>query len=116
MKETPVTVVSTTNRAGSLSAQVAVHYATLLQQKGHASQVLSLSELPADFTATALYEYQGQHAGFNRFRTMMEVSQKYVFIVPEYNGSFPGVFKAFIDGLQFPDTFKGKKCALVGLS
>ncbi|MEL6607264.1 MAG: NAD(P)H-dependent oxidoreductase, partial [Bacteroidota bacterium] len=43
-------------------------------------------------------------------------TQKYVFIVPEYNGSFPGVFKAFIDGLQFPNTFKDKKCALVGVS
>ena len=33
----------------------------------------------------------------------------------EYNGSFPGVLKTFIDGLAFPDTFEPKKCALVGL-
>ncbi len=47
---------------------------------------------------------------------MMLHSEKFVFIVPEYNGSFPGVLKAFIDGLQFPDSFAGKKAALVGVS
>ena len=46
----------------------------------------------------------------------MEEANKYVFIIPEYNGSFPGVFKAFIDGLRFPATFEGKKCAIVGVS
>ena len=46
----------------------------------------------------------------------MSQAQKYVFIVPEYNGSFPGVLKTFIDGLEYPNTFKNKKCALVGLS
>jgi NAD(P)H-dependent FMN reductase len=43
-------------------------------------------------------------------------SDKFVFVVPEYNGSFPGVLKAFIDGLDYPNPFKNKKCALVGLS
>ena len=42
--------------------------------------------------------------------------KKFVFITPEYNGSFPGVLKAFIDGMRYPGTFEGKKCALVGLS
>ena len=41
---------------------------------------------------------------------------KFVFVVPEYNGSFPGVFKAFVDGLKYPASFKDKKCALVGIS
>jgi len=43
-------------------------------------------------------------------------TEKFVFIVPEYNGSFPGVLKTFIDGLAFPATFNNKKCALVGIS
>lgn len=116
MTYTKITVVATTNRTDSLSAQVASHYVGLLQQKGCPSQVLQLADLPADFTAKALYEHRGQHEAFNRLRAVMEATQKYVFIVPEYNGSFPGVFKAFIDGLQFPYTFKGKKCALVGVS
>lgn len=39
-----------------------------------------------------------------------------MFIVPEYNGSFPGILKSFIDGMTYPNTFRGKKCAMVGLS
>jgi chromate reductase len=39
-----------------------------------------------------------------------------VFIVPEYNGSFPGVLKVFIDGLNFPNSFIHKKTAIVGIS
>jgi NAD(P)H-dependent FMN reductase len=39
-----------------------------------------------------------------------------VFVVPEYNYSFPGVLKAFIDGLKYPDSLTNKKAALVGLS
>ncbi|MEZ4903089.1 MAG: NAD(P)H-dependent oxidoreductase [Spirosomataceae bacterium] len=32
----------------------------------------------------------------------MKEADKYVFIVPEYNGSFPGALKVFIDGLGYP--------------
>ena len=42
--------------------------------------------------------------------------RKLVIIVPEYNASFPGVLKAFIDGLTYPGGIQGKKAALVGLS
>ena len=111
-----ITIVSGTNNKNSLTAQLADYYAELLHKKGCNNQVLKLTSLPDDFTATALYENNGKHPEFNRLRTIMETAQKYVFIIPEYNGSFPGVLKAFIDGLKFPDTFKDKKCALVGVS
>ena len=39
-----------------------------------------------------------------------------VIIAPEYNASFPGVLKAFIDGLPYPGGIRGKKAALIGLS
>jgi chromate reductase, NAD(P)H dehydrogenase (quinone) len=37
-------------------------------------------------------------------------------ICPEYNGSFPGVLKYFIDLLKFPESFDGKPVAFVGES
>jgi chromate reductase len=116
MNNTKIIVVSGTNNRNALTAQVADYYAGLLHKRGCSHQVLKLTDLPADFTVTALYENNGKHPEFNRLREIMETAQKYVFIIPEYNGSFPGVFKAFIDGLQFPDTFKDKKCAMIGVS
>ena len=41
--------------------------------------------------------------------------EKIVFIIPEYNGSFPGVLKAFIDSLDHL-SMAGKKACLIGLS
>ncbi len=116
MADSPILIVVGTNRLNSLSAAVAHYYADLLIQKGQPVQILELSSLPPDFIKTALYENRGKNHDFNQAKTQMEEAHKYVFVVPEYNGSFPGVLKAFIDGLDFPATFAGKKCALVGVS
>ena len=35
-------------------------------------------------------------------------------VTPEYNGSFPGVLKYFIDMLKFPESFERKPVAFVG--
>jgi NAD(P)H-dependent FMN reductase len=37
-------------------------------------------------------------------------------VTPEYNGSFPGVLKYFIDLLKFPESFEHKPVAYVGES
>ena len=111
-----ITIVSSTNRTDSISFQISQLYQNILNDLDEASQIIDLNELPGDFTSTALYENSGKNMEFNKLRELMKSSEKFVFIVPEYNGSFPGVLKAFIDGLEYPGTFRGKKCALVGLS
>jgi len=116
MQNPNIVIVAGTNRKGSLTAQVAQYYATLLQKRACINQVLDLYNLPADFTRSALYENRGKNPAFNELQAIMEAASKYVFIIPEYNGSFPGILKAFIDGLPYATTFKGKKCALVGIS
>ncbi|MDF9801246.1 chromate reductase [Catalinimonas alkaloidigena] len=111
-----ITIVVGTNRKKALSAAIAAYYQKVLQEKGTESQVINLVDLPADFTATALYENNGKNNQFNRFRQVFKEHEKFVFIIPEYNGSYPGVLKAFIDGMDYPSGLQGKKCALVGLS
>lgn len=111
-----ITIISSTNRNESLSFQISLLYQQILKSLNIESDIINLTELPPDFTVSALYENSGKNIAFNQFRETMKKSQKFVFIVPEYNGSFPGVLKAFIDGLEYPGTFTNKKCALVGLS
>jgi len=111
-----ITIICSTNRKDAVSQTVANTYVDILKSHEAAHQFINLADLPADFTFTALYENSGKNEAFNTYRDMMKDSEKFVFIVPEYNGSFPGVLKAFIDGLQFPDSFTGKKAALVGVS
>ncbi|WP_425390820.1 NADPH-dependent FMN reductase [Ekhidna sp.] len=111
-----ITIISGTNRKNSVSKQVALQYQDILNDHGVESTIVDLEKLPADFISSALYENQGTNVDFNPIREHMKEAQKYVFIVPEYNGSFPGILKTFLDALEFPGTLKGKKCAMVGLS
>jgi len=111
-----ITIICTTNRKPSKSRVVAEFYQSLLDQAGAESRIMDLSDLPANFTSTALYENAGKNESFNQLMGKVEDCEKFVFIVPEYNGSFPGVLKTFIDGLKYPASFKDKKCALVGIS
>jgi len=111
-----ITLLAGTNRPQSNSRAIAGLYATMLAERGVASQILDLAELPADFTTTALYENTGKNEAFNQLSRMIQHADKIVFVVPEYNSSFPGVLKAFIDGLDYPYTFKDKKGALIGIS
>ncbi|MTI31838.1 NADPH-dependent FMN reductase [Xanthovirga aplysinae] len=111
-----ITIIIGTNRQDAVSKNIAHYYQGILKKKGADSQLLDLKELPKDFAFSALYENSGKNQKFNDFRTKVENSEKFVFIVPEYNGSFPGILKTFIDGLKYPDSFSQKKCALIGLS
>lgn len=111
-----ITIISATNRPHSNARQVSEVYASLLNQRNIPNQILDLVDLPADFISTALYDNCGMSEGFNKLVRLLEASDKIVFVVPEYNVSFPGVLKAFIDGLSYPNALRHKKAALVGIS
>ncbi len=111
-----ITIISGTNRKDAVSLTLSKIYKQLLDDLKVESQILDLNDLPVDFAFSALYQNSGQNELFNIYRKKMASSKKFVFIVAEYNGSFPGVLKTFIDGLEFPGSFQDKKCALVGIS
>lgn len=111
-----ITIVVGTNRPRSKSRKMAEFYKKLLKRLEVESQIMDLTELPENFTVSALYQNSGKNEKFNAIRKKMEDASKYIFILPEYNNSIPGVFKAFIDGLSYPNALQHKKCALVGIS
>ncbi|WP_324671584.1 NAD(P)H-dependent oxidoreductase [Hymenobacter sp. GOD-10R] len=110
-----ITIIAGTNRPNSRALRIAHLYANLLHERGAAYQLLDLAELPADFITSALYDKVGQHPEFNQLIKLANEADKLVFVVPEYNCSYPGVLKAFIDGLPYPGGIRGKKAALIGL-
>jgi chromate reductase, NAD(P)H dehydrogenase (quinone) len=111
-----IKIIVGTNRPSSVSKQIALQYQEILTSLNQQSEIIDLQELPDDFLFTALYEYNGKNEEYNIIHNKVKEGNKYVFIVPEYNGSFPGILKAFIDGMNYPNSFRNKKCALVGLS
>ena len=48
--------------------------------------------------------------------TLLIPTTKFIFIVPEYNGSFPGAFKTFIDASNIVACFHNKKACMVGVA
>ncbi len=109
-------IVSSTNRNDSVSIKISNQCANILKGYGIAAGVLNLQELPKDFIYSALYENFGKNPDFNSFGSAMNEAEKLIFIIPEYNGSFPGILKVFIDGLDRAQALTDKKSALVGIS
>jgi chromate reductase, NAD(P)H dehydrogenase (quinone) len=116
MKKAPIKIIVSTNRPNPLSRQIACLYQDLLRKLDTDADILDLNELPHDFAFSALYQNNGKNPAFNAFHDKVKAGEKFIFIVPEYNGSFPGVLKTFIDGMNYPNHFRNKKCALVGIS
>jgi chromate reductase, NAD(P)H dehydrogenase (quinone) len=111
-----ILIVATTNRKNSKTYKVAEYYQNLLNEFQAENEILSLENLPEDFAFSALYENAGKNPEFNLHKDRMDAADKFVFIVPEYNGSFPGVLKTFIDGLGWPNSLSNKKAAFVSIS
>lgn len=110
-----IALIVGTNRPRSTTRRVADFYAERLRARGAEYALIDLAELPVDFTSTALYGNVGRDPAFNLLADRATAAAKLVFIVPEYNYSFPGVLKAFIDGLPYPGGIRRKVAALVGL-
>src|SRR5471030_3069281 len=109
-----VTIISATNRPGSSTLKLAKYYQKKLSGKGIEAGLLSLSQLPGNLIETDLYGKRS--AEFQVIQDIITQTDKFLFVIPEYNGSFPGVLKVFIDACKFPESFYDKKAALVGLS
>jgi chromate reductase len=109
-----LTIIAGTNRPGSNTLKLAVYYQKKLSEKGVEAKVLSLEELPDNLLKTDLYGKRSE--AFKPIQDLISASDKYIFIIPEYNGSFPGSLKLFMDACDFPLSFYDKKAALVGIS
>ncbi len=110
-----ITVISGTNRSNSVSIKVARNLQTRYQKAGVSDvEVLDLSTLPLElFSPDA---YSTKPAAFEPFSQRILESDGLVVIAPEYNGSYAGALKLFIDMLKFPESFENRPVAYVGIA
>jgi NAD(P)H-dependent FMN reductase len=116
-----ITVIAGTNRKGSRTKQVANRYLEILQESTQEEcKLLALEDLDDSFIHTLMYEKGHQNKDLaEKQDEYFTPAEKLVFIVPEYNGSFPGIFKIFLDAISirnYKENFQGKKVALVGVA
>lgn len=107
-------IISGTNRTASNSHKVATYYRDQLARKGENWEILSLIDLPVNIIQSDLYGKRSPQ--FAVIQEMVSTAKKFIFVIPEYNGSYPGVLKVFVDACAYPVSFFHKKAILVGLA
>ncbi len=117
-----ITVISGTNRKGSRCKVFAQQYFEFLREQmgGEEVKFLALEDIPQAWLSAEMYSAEGQQHELTAVQDEYVLpARAFVFISPEYNGSFPGVLKLFIDACsvrEYAKNFKGKKAALLGVA
>ena len=100
-----ITIVSGTNRMGSNTLKVAKEYQRILAEKGVEAGIFSLEGV----------NVMRRDAEFERIeREVILPTKTFIFIIPEYNGSFPGVLKMLFDNSRSHEIWFNKNALITG--
>jgi NAD(P)H-dependent FMN reductase len=100
-----ITIVSGTNRLGSNTLKVAQEYRRILEKKGVEAGLFSLETV----------NVMQRDADFERIENEIIIpTDAFIFIVPEYNGSFPGVLKMLFDNSRSHEIWFDKEALITG--
>jgi NAD(P)H-dependent FMN reductase len=102
-----ITIISASNRQDSKTLQMAEIYYKLISAKYKDTQLLSLLDKDVFERGAAMKAIE---------EAFLVPAEKFVFIMPEYNGSFPGVLKMMLDNSDIKKCWWYKKALLVGLA
>lgn len=108
-----ITVISGTARNDSKTLRVAKLYQSLLEEKLRSEgknfelHLLSLLDLPVWKRGEELLEVE---------RNILVPATHFVFVMPEYNGSYPGILKTMLDNTDIRACWRGKNALLTGVA
>src|SRR5690606_3277505 len=102
-----ITIISGTNRKDSRTLQVSRHYHQEISRHDADTALISLEDVPVTGRQPSYLEIEER---------LLIPAEKFVFVMPEYNGSFPGVLKALMDQSDIRKCWWRKKALLVGLA
>jgi len=109
-----IVILACTDRPESNTLRFSKYLKPHYEKLGVQASVGSLQDYPLEQVVGGKYgEKIPSVTSFNN--TILE-ADGLVFVIPEYNGSFPGIFKMFIDYLPFPASFLGKPISFVGVA
>ncbi|MES2516184.1 MAG: NADPH-dependent FMN reductase [Bacteroidota bacterium] len=109
-----ITIISATNRVDSNTEKIANYYVSVLKSKNIEVDLFSLRSLPESFLYSDLFGKRSPD--FQKFMDLhIEHQTKFIFIAPEYNGSFAGILKVFLDAIP-PRMWTDNKACLIGVS
>ncbi|MDZ4663112.1 MAG: NAD(P)H-dependent oxidoreductase [Pseudomonadota bacterium] len=109
-----LTLISGTDRKNSNTLKVSLIVKRIIEEKGEKVQFVDLGQLPEGLFSSK--NYGTAPSSFAEFQRMILETDGILTVVPEYNGSFPGALKYFIDLLKFPESLFRKPAGFIGLA
>lgn len=114
-----ITIIIGTNRTKSEAAKFGKQYYQTLLKLGETVNFIHLKDIPPTLYHAEMYDMDLQPELLAIQQNILLPSDKFLFVIPEYNGGMPGALKLFIDALSIHErdkTFSNKKAAIVGVS
>lgn len=104
-------ILSSTDRPNSNALKVS-EYAKGVMSERCEVEIFSLKDYPLNDIVGGKYgkEIESVQSFNNRFLN----ADGFLFVIPEYNGGFPGILKIFYDYLPFPKAFHRVPVSLIG--
>lgn len=104
-------ILSATDRPNSNALKVAKYTNQFLSTKSE-TKIFSLKDFPLEDVVGG--KYHDKPSSVEEFNKEFLDADGFVFVIPEYNGGFPGVLKLFYDYLPFPKAFNKVPVCLIG--
>src|SRR5262245_42080938 len=109
-----ILVISCTNRPDSNTLKVSRIYQNLITEHQVTCGLLDLSILPHNIAFSETFGKRTPEFA-KLIKEYITPYRKFIFVIPEYNGSFPGILKTFLDSTH-PSEWHDKDACLVGVA
>lgn len=109
-----IVIISSTNRPNSNTLRVSKVYEEMLRSKNVSVKILDFMDLPENIAFGEVFGKRSETYA-KILEDYVTNTKKFIFVVPEYNGSFPGILKIFLDSVH-PKIWENKTVCLVGVA
>ena len=109
-----IVVVSCTNRPNSNTLKVSRIYEDILKTRQVNVKILDFCTLPENIAFGETFGKRTEKYA-QLITEYVSTCKKFIFVLPEYNGSFPGILKTFLDSMH-PREWADKDACLVGVA
>ena len=107
-------IISATDRPESKTRQIAQILHGIYQNLGYKSEIIDLTVLPFHELISSPYS-DNLPDEIHSIVSKLNKASALSIVCPEYNSSFPGILKYFIDHWSYPDTLYFRPISFVGL-
>ncbi|MEX0608396.1 MAG: NADPH-dependent FMN reductase [Balneolaceae bacterium] len=107
-------IISGTDRPNSNALKIAHYIKPLYEAENAEVEIVDLQDFPIADVAGG--KYGKKIPSVSKFINPIIEADALVFVIPEYNGSYPGILKLVIDYMPFPSAFEKMPMTFIGES